>query len=123
MAENIEFPKPDDVSMAYDTSRNRFLTNAEYAELIVKTAAAAAPAESADTGTDTETPRKRKRAAATVEFNDAAIPVQFKLPADLARTLKLLSIQQGKSMSEIVLEALTSETIIRPVWISTRKAS
>lgn len=126
MSESIELPEPDAPSMAWDAVNRRHLTNREYADLLVRTTATERPAVPSEPSADgeSEAPAKRKkRATAAGEFTDSPIPVQFKLPADLCRTLKLLSIQQNKSMSEIVLEALTSDTVIRPVWIASRKAS
>jgi len=117
---------PADLSGYWDNAQGRYLRNSEYAEMIVarNAAAAAAAAEASKPETDAPSRSKRQRSATpTGEFTDALTPVQFKLPGDLCRTLKLLSIQTGKSMSELVLEHLTSEQIIRPVWISSRKAS
>ena len=119
---------PADLSGYWDNAQGRYLRNSEYAEMIVArnaaAAAAAAAAEANKTETDAPSRSKRQRSSTpTGEFTDALTPIQFKLPGDLCRTLKLLSIQTGKSMSELVLEHLTSEQIIRPVWISSRKAS
>lgn len=125
MSETIEFPEPDGASQAWDAVNRRHLTNREYAELLLKNAAAERAAVPSADGSDGESEapaKRRKRATAAGEFTDSPAPIQFKLPGDLCRTLKLLSIQQGKSMSEIVLEALTSDTVIRPVWIASRKA-
>lgn len=125
MSENIEFPDPNGQSSAWDNANNRFLTHAEYAALLLARSlpATAAAAETSESETDAPARKRRRPAASSAEFSDALTPIQFKLPADLCRTLKLLSIQQGKSMSELVLEYLTTEQVIRPVWISSRKAS
>jgi hypothetical protein len=45
------------------------------------------------------------------------------LPQDLVQSLKLHSISDGKSMSEIVLECLTSDRFIGKAWVSTRRAA
>lgn len=50
------------------------------------------------------------------------IPVQFKLPQDLAASLKLHSISNGESMSEIVLRCLTPSELVSKAWVSTRQA-
>jgi hypothetical protein len=56
------------------------------------------------------------------EFTGTAVPVQVKLPEDLAMSLRLLSIQTGRTMSDLVLEALTTPAVISKAWISTRRA-
>ena len=50
MAETIELPDPDSSSSAYDSSTGRFLTHREYAELLVRKAAAAASTSESDDG-------------------------------------------------------------------------
>ena len=74
-----------------------------------------------------ETPvpkRKKRRAVADTadSFNGPLVPTQFKLPDDLVQSLKLHAIASGQTMSEIVLEALTSQMVINKAWVSTRKA-
>ena len=120
---------PAELSGYWDNAQGRYLLNSEYAAMIVArnaaAAAAAAAAEASKPETDAPAARSKRQRSATPtgEFTDSLTPIQFKLPGDLCRTLKLLSIQTGKSMSELVLEHLTSEQVIRPVWISSRKAS
>jgi len=74
-----------------------------------------------------ETPvpkRKEKRPSYDTadSFNGPLVPTQFKLPDDLVQSLKLHAIASGQTMSEIVLEALTSQMVINKAWVSTRKA-
>lgn len=69
----------------------------------------------------TPTPQRSRKIAD--EFTGAPTPAQFKLPADLIASLRLLGIQTGKSMSELVFEALTTETTIPKAWVSTRKSA
>lgn len=57
------------------------------------------------------------------QFSEGLVPAQFKLPRDLVASLRLHSIQSGKSMSEIVLECLTSDEMVAKAWISTKRAS
>ena len=57
------------------------------------------------------------------DFTGASIPVQFKLPQDLAASLKLHSISNTESMSEIVLRCLTTSELVSKAWVSTRKAA
>ena len=65
---------------------------------------------------------RRAPATTTADFTGPAVPVQFKLPQDLAASLKLHSISNGESMSEIVLRCLTTSELVSKAWVSTRKA-
>ncbi len=56
------------------------------------------------------------------EFTGPVTPCQLRLPADLVQSLRLLAIQSGRSMSDLAIEALTTETAVAKAWISTRKA-
>jgi len=69
--------------------------------------------------------QRRRPAAATSsrdEFTAPPAPLQVKLPQDLIQSLKLHSIATGKTMSDLVLECLTSDQQISKAWISTRRA-
>jgi hypothetical protein len=56
------------------------------------------------------------------EFTGPSTPCQLRLPNDLITSLRLLALQQGRSMSDLAFEALTSEATIAKAWVSTRKA-
>jgi len=74
---------------------------------------------------ETPVPKRKKRRAnydTAESFNGPLVPTQFKLPDDLVQSLKLHAIASGQTMSEIVLEALTSQMVINKAWVSTRKA-
>lgn len=74
----------------------------------------------------TRTSRSKPASASTStasDFTAPLVPAQFKLPGDLVQSLKLHSISDGKSMSEIVLECLTSDRFIGKAWVSTRRAA
>lgn len=81
-------------------------------------AAAPEPAPSAPAKTKTA-----PKASTKDHFNEGLVPAQFKLPRDLVASLKLHSIGSGKSMSEIVLDCLTSDELIAKAWISTKRAA
>ena len=67
------------------------------------------------------TPR-RKPVSSTGDFTAPTQPLQVKVPADLIQSLKLHSIAQNKTMSELVMECLTSPEFLQKAWISTRRA-
>ena len=75
------------------------------------------------------TPRPPREAArqpatqqdAAVEFGGELVPVQFRVPSDLLRSLKLLAADEGRTMSEIAIEAMTHRgVVIDRVWVSRR---
>ena len=66
--------------------------------------------------------RKNEPASTRADFTEPLVPAQFKLPRDLVASLKLHSISQGRSMSDIVLDCLTSPESVGKAWISTRRA-
>jgi len=68
-------------------------------------------------------PAPRTRKTPDDEFKGPPTAVQFRLPADLVTSLRLLSFQTGRSMSEIAFEAMTSETTIVKAWVSTRRSA
>jgi len=67
--------------------------------------------------------RKIAPTSTTDDFSSPPAPLQVKLPQDLIQSLKLHSISTGKTMSEIVLECLTSDQCIGKAWVSTRRAA
>lgn len=83
-----------------------------------ETAAAARSPATTDTNK-----RSRAKASTKEHFSEGLVPAQFKLPRDLVASLKLHSISSGKSMSDIVLECLTSEELVAKAWISTKRAA
>ncbi len=54
-------------------------------------------------------------------FGGDLVPVQFRLPSELVKTLKHLSIEDGLSMSELALKTMTTEDFIPRVWMSRRR--
>lgn len=70
-------------------------------------------------------PTRRRAPQPTTSREDFTLPcapLQVKLPQDLIQSLKLHSISMNKTMSEIVLDCLTSNEQIAKAWISTRRA-
>lgn len=92
--------------------------------------ASAAPptADQAARGGDQDTdrsPARRRQAGkeSTIgEFTGGNVPLQVKVPSDLVQSLKLHAINRGMTISELVLECLTSEASIGKAWVSTRRA-
>ena len=66
--------------------------------------------------------RPEPRANTRDEFTQPAAPLQVKLPQDLIQSLKLHSIGSNKTMSDLVLECLTTQAMVSKAWISTRRA-
>ena len=58
---------------------------------------------------------------AQATFDGPPTQVQLRLPQDLVQSLRLHSISEGKTMSQLVLECCISEDTINKAWISTRK--
>jgi hypothetical protein len=56
-------------------------------------------------------------------FSGPLAPVQLRIPADLISSLRLLSYQSGRSMSELAIECLTTEAIIAKTWITSRRSA
>ncbi len=70
-------------------------------------------------------PKRRREsspATTTDQFTGALQPLQVKLPQDLIQSLKLHSIQTGRTMSELVLEYLTTGEVLSKAWVATRQA-
>ena len=66
------------------------------------------------------TPRKEKSTRS--QFEGALQPLQVKLPEDLIQSLRLIAISQGKNLSELTLEFLTSTELVQKAWVSHRRA-
>ena len=75
------------------------------------------PTESA-----TLTPASRRNKADADNFTGTLAPVQLRLPADMISSLRLLSYQSGRSMSELAMECFTTETIITKTWVTSRRS-
>jgi hypothetical protein len=75
---------------------------------------------------DTPAPPKKRRetgpASTRDQFTGALQPLQVKVPEDMIQSLKLHAISSGKTMSEIVLDGLTSTDVVSKAWVSTRQA-
>ena len=75
-------------------------------------------------GNDNGTQRRRSAPASntSADFTGNPVPSQFKLPADLLQSLKLISIQEGRSMSSIVFDCLTTDRTVNKAWVATRRS-
>ncbi len=87
------------------------------------------PPNDPDPASEPTEPAKAKREKAPKEptstrddFTNACQPLQIKVPQDLIQSLKLHSIATGQTMSELVLDCLTSDQFISKAWVSTRRA-
>lgn len=58
-----------------------------------------------------------------MEFAGALVPLQIRVPQDLVQSLRLLAIDQNKTVSEIVLESLTSGVKVEKAWVARRKGA
>ena len=67
--------------------------------------------------------RRRRSESAAMEFNGALVPLQIRVPQDLVQSLRLLAIDQNKTVSEIVLESLTSGVKVEKAWVARRKGA
>ncbi len=67
--------------------------------------------------------RNRKPSSTAKDFSGDAVPMQVKLPSDLVQSLKLHSFTTGRTMSDLVLEALTSGEMVTKAWVATRNGS
>lgn len=56
-------------------------------------------------------------------FSGPRVPLQVKLPDDLVQSLRLHSISSGRTISDIVLEALTTDAVVRRAWVATKRAA
>lgn len=65
---------------------------------------------------------QKKSASPAEDFTGPATALQVRVPKDLVTSLKLHSFQSGRTISEIVLECLTSDAAVTKAWVSTRRA-
>lgn len=68
-------------------------------------------------------PRTQAPQSTREDFAGPNAPLQVKIPTDLIQSLKLHSISTGKTMSELVLECLTSPEMLGKAWVASRKAA
>ena len=68
-------------------------------------------------------PKPKEMASTRDQFNGTSTPIQLKLDSELIQSLKLHAIDSGKTMSEIVMECMTSKQLVKRAWISTRQSS
>jgi len=54
------------------------------------------------------------------DFKGGLQHLQVRLPSDLCKSLKLASIQEERSISDIVLDCLTSQNMMAKKWIHTK---
>lgn len=80
-------------------------------------------AKPADDPQTSVTKRTRKPSSTAKDFTGDLIPMQVKLPSDLVQSLKLHSFTTGRTMSDLVLEALTSGEMVTKAWVATRNGS
>ena len=62
-----------------------------------------------------------KPSRAREDWAGSPTPVQVKLPADLVKSLKLIGFDTGKTVSELVLECLTTTATIEKTWVASRR--
>ncbi len=65
---------------------------------------------------------QKKSKSSREQFSGALQPLQAKLPDDLIQSLRLIAIGEGKTLSELTLEFLTSPQLVRKAWVSHRQA-
>jgi hypothetical protein len=71
----------------------------------------------------TLTPASRRNKADADNFTGALAPVQLRLPADMISSLRLMSIQTGRSMSDLAMECLTTDSTVPKSWITSRRSA
>jgi hypothetical protein len=67
-------------------------------------------------------PRPRRKTSSASEFTGGLAPIQFRLPSDLITSMKLLSLQENVTLSELALRLLTTSEVCPRVWVSRRNA-
>ena len=85
-----------------------------------------APAETLETEPMQKAPAPRpggrKEKSSRAQFAGALQPLQVKLPEDLIQSLRLIAVSQGKTLSDLTLEFLTSPAVVQKAWVSHRQA-
>jgi len=84
-----------------------------------------APDEAAvdESGDEPARRSRRRRTDEQNQFTGTPISLQVKLPADLVRSLKLLSYDENVTLAELVLRFLTSSASVPRVHVTRRNAS
>lgn len=103
----------------------------DYSNYIKRTAALA---QSADEETKDElleeatqerverrTLKKKRRTNTRSQFKEARTACQVKLPTDLLQSIRLQAVSQGRTISDIILDCLTSEQMVSFTWISSNR--
>lgn len=67
--------------------------------------------------------KKSESSSTADQFIEPSQALQVRLPRDLVKSLKLMNIRDEKSISEIVLECLTSKRMIQKCWINRKDAN
>ena len=73
---------------------------------------------------ETSTPRRtapREPASTRSQFNGNSVPIQLKLDSELIESLKLIAVSSKRSMSEIVMDCLTTNSKINKTWTTSRR--
>ena len=65
--------------------------------------------------------KTREPSSTRDQFNGTTTPIQLKLDSELIQSLKLHAISSGKTMSELVMECMTSKDMIKRAWITVRQ--
>lgn len=65
--------------------------------------------------------KRRRQDSAPADFGGAMVPLQIRVPQELVQSLRLLSIDTGKTVSELVLESLVNGAKIEKAWVARRK--
>lgn len=83
------------------------------------------PVAAADDSADDQVVKKSRRSVTVdtrEEFAGALVPVQVRMPADMVKAMKLACIEQECTMSDYVMRLMCTEEVIRPAWVSRRRA-
>ena len=65
--------------------------------------------------------RKKKKSSTRGQFKEASTACQIKLPTDLLQSIRLQAVSQGRTISDIILDCLTSEQMVSFTWISSNR--
>ena len=65
--------------------------------------------------------KKKKKSSTRGQFKEASTACQIKLPTDLLQSVRLQAVSQGRTISDIILDCLTSEQMVSFTWISSNR--